>query len=162
VVSLNSSVSMAFGSAQHTWLRTDLAASTAPCTLAYWHHPLFTSGTQVGGSTATRPLWNLLYAAGADLVVAGHEHNYERFAPQTPRGVADTGSGLREFVVGTGGKTLSNAVRLPRLPNSEVFNGDTRGVLLLQLGDGGYRWRFVAAGRGTFGDSGSAACHGKP
>ena len=86
VISLNSNVSMANGSAQHTWLKNDLAASSSLCTLAYWHHPWFASGTQVGGSTASKPLWNLLFAAGADVIVAGHEHNYERFAPQTPAG----------------------------------------------------------------------------
>ncbi len=162
VVSLNSNVSMAPGSAQHTWLASDLAASTARCTLAYWHHPLFSSGTQVGGSKASKPLWNLLYMAGADVVVAGHEHNYERFAPQTPNGVADGSFGLREFVVGTGGKTLSNAVRSPRLPNSQVFKGTTWGVVVLRLGEGGYRWKFVSVAGRSFTDAGNTACHGKP
>jgi hypothetical protein len=162
VVSLNSNVSMASGSAQYDWLRNDLAASTASCTLAYWHHPQFSSGTQVGGSTASKPLWNLLYAHGADVVVAGHEHNYERFAPQTPQGVADARYGLREFVVGTGGKTLSSAVQSPRLANSQVFNGTTLGVLVLRLGDGGYRWTFVPVAGRSFTDAGSTACHGKP
>jgi calcineurin-like phosphoesterase family protein len=162
VVSLNSNVSMATGSAQYTWLRNNLAASTALCTLVYWHHPLFASGTQVGGSRDSKPVWNLLYMAGADVVVAGHEHNYERFAPQTPSGVANATYGLREFVVGTGGKTLSNEVRSPRLPNSEVFNGTTRGVLVLRLGEGGYRWKFVPVARRSFTDAGSTACHEKP
>jgi hypothetical protein len=162
VVSLNSDVSMAAGSAQYTWLQNDLAASTALCTLAYWHHPLFASGTQVGSSTHSKQVWNLLYAAGADVVVAGHEHNYERFAPQTPAGVAKATYGLREFVVGTGGKTLSNKVRSPRLPNSQVFNGTTWGVLVLRLGEGGYRWTFVPVAGRSFTDAGSTACHGKP
>jgi calcineurin-like phosphoesterase family protein len=162
VFSLNSNISMAAGSAQHTWLKNNLAASTAQCTLAYWHHPLFASGTQVGDTTASKPLWDLLYAAGADLVVVGHEHNYERFAPQTPSGVADASYGLRQFVVGTGGKTLSNAVRSPRLPNSRVFNGTTWGVLELWLGEGGYRWRFVPVIGTSFTDVGNTACHGKP
>ena len=153
---------MAAGSAQYTWLQNDLAASTALCTLAYWHHPLFASGTQVGGSTHSKQVWNLLYAAGADVVVAGHEHNYERFAPQAPGGVANATYGLREFVVGTGGKTLSNEVRSPRHPNSQVFNGTTRGVLVLRLGEGGYRWRFVPVAGRSFTDAGSTACHGKP
>jgi calcineurin-like phosphoesterase family protein len=162
VASLNSNVSMAPGSAQYRWLSSDLAASTARCTLAYWHHPLFASGTQVGGSTASKPLWNLLYAAGADVVVSGHEHNYERFARQTPSGAADPSYGVREFVVGTGGKTLSNAVRSPRLPNSTVFNGTTWGVLVLWLGEGGYRWKFVPVVGRSFTDVGNTACHGKP
>jgi acid phosphatase type 7 len=162
VISLNSNVSMAAGSAQYTWLQHDLAASTALCTLAYWHHPLFASGIQVGGSTGSKPLWNLLYAAGADVVVVGHEHNYERFAPQTPGGLANASYGLREFVVGTGGKTLSNEVRSPRLANSQVFNGMTWGVLVLRLGEGGYRWKFVPVSGRSFTDAGSTACHGKP
>jgi hypothetical protein len=113
VISLNSNVSMANGSAQHTWLKNDLAASSSLCTLAYWHHPLFASGTQVGGSTPSKPLWNLLFAAGVDVIVVGHEHNYERFSPQAPDGRADITYGIREFVVGTGGKSLSSAVRSP-------------------------------------------------
>jgi calcineurin-like phosphoesterase family protein len=162
IVSLNSNVSMAAGSAQYAWLKNDLAASTATCTLAYWHVPLFASGTQVGGSTASKPIWNLLYAAGADVVVVGHEHNYERFAPQTSGAVLDASYGVREFVVGTGGKSVSDAVRSPRLPNSQVFNGATLGVLLLRLGDGGYRWKFVHVAGHSFSDAGSTACHGKP
>jgi hypothetical protein len=162
VISLNSNISMAAGSAQHTWLKNHLATSTAQCTLAYWHHPLFASGTQVGGMTDSKPIWDLLYAAGADLVVVGHEHNFERFAPQRSNGVADTRYGLRQFVVGTGGKTLSAAVRSPRLPNSQVFNGTTWGVLVLRLGDGGYRWKFVPVAGRSFTDAGSTACHGKP
>jgi hypothetical protein len=162
VISLNSNVSMAPGSAEYTWLHDDLAASGALCTLAYWHHPLFASGTRVGGSTASKPLWNLLYNAGADVIVAGHEHNYERFALQTPGGAADEAYGIREFVVGTGGKTLSSAVLSPRLPNSQVFNGTTRGVLVLRLGDGGYRWRFVPVAGKTSTDAGRTACHKEP
>jgi Calcineurin-like phosphoesterase len=162
VVSLNTNVSMAPGSPQHTWLKSDLDVSAAQCTLAYWHAPLFSSGTQVGGSTASKPLWNLLYWAGADVIVSGHEHNYERFARQTPQGVIDRSYGLREFVVGTGGKTLSNAARSPRLPNSQVFNGTTWGVLVLRLGEGGYRWRFVPVAGRSFTDAGRTACHGKP
>jgi hypothetical protein len=162
VVSLNSNVSMAAGSAQYAWLKNDLATSAATCTLAYWHHPLFASGTQVGGSTASKPIWNLLYAAGADVVVVGHEHNYERFAPQTSGGVLDPSYGMREFVVGTGGRSVSDAVRSPRLPNSQVFNSATLGVLVLRLGDGGYRWTFVPVAGHSFSDAGSTACHGNP
>ena len=161
VISLNSNVSMAAGSLEYTWLQHDLAASTALCTLAYWHHPLFASGTQVGGSTHSKAIWKLLYAAGADVVVAGHEHNYERFAPQTPWGVANARYGLREFVVGTGGKTLSNKVHSPRLASSQVFNGITWGVLVLRLGEGGYCWKFVPVAGRSFTDTGSTACHGK-
>lgn len=162
VISLNSNVPMGQGSAQYTWLQNDLAASRAPCTLAYWHHALFASGTQVGGSTAAKPLWNLLYHYGADVIVTGHEHNYERFAPQTPTGVADETYGVREFVVGTGGRKLSSAVLSTRLANSQVFNGSTLGVIKLLLGEGGYRWKFVPVPGKTFTDAGSTGCHGKP
>jgi hypothetical protein len=162
VISLNSNVSMAQGSAQYTWLENILAADSALCTLAYWHHPLFASGTQVGGDAASRPLWNLLFRYGADVILVGHEHNYERFAPQTPRAVADSTHGITEFVVGTGGKTLSSAVRSPRLPNSQVFNSSTWGVLRLRLGDGGYRWKFIPVAGKVFTDRGSTRCHGKP
>ncbi|MGH7614975.1 MAG: metallophosphoesterase, partial [Gemmatimonadales bacterium] len=103
IVSLNSNISMSAGSTQEQWLRADLAASTKPCTLAYWHHPRFSSGSHHGSSTGPQPLWQALYDANAEIVVSGHEHNYERFAPQTPTGAADASRGIREFVVGTGG-----------------------------------------------------------
>src|SRR5206468_10877660 len=92
------------GSPQERWLRADLAAHPAACTLAYWHHPRFSSGSNHGSSSALQPIWQALYDANADVVLSGHEHNYERFAPQDPAGRADAGRGIREFVVGTGGK----------------------------------------------------------
>ncbi len=110
IVSLNSNEDMTAGSAQEQWLRADLAASAKLCTLAYWHHPRFSSGTLLGGYSATEPLWQALYDHDADVVLAGHEHNYERFAPQTPAGVADPARGIRAFVVGTGGDDLQQRV----------------------------------------------------
>ena len=90
------------GSPEETWLRADLASHPTACTLAYWHHPRWSSGTTHGSSTNMAAFWNALSSAGADVVLNGHEHNYERFAPQLPNGVADP-AGIREFVVGTGG-----------------------------------------------------------
>ena len=157
IVSLNSNVPMNSGSRQEQWLRTDLAAHPAPCTLAYWHHPRFSSGTTHGSTAATQPLWQALYDAGADLVVSGHEHNYERFAPQTPTGALDPARGLREFVVGTGG--ASHFPFGPPLANSELRDNTTYGVLRLTLKPRGYEWTFVPAASGGFTDSGSGSCH---
>jgi len=161
VISLNSNISMAAGSTQEQWLRADLAASSKQCTIAYWHHPRFSSGTQHGSSTSAQPLWQALYDAGAEIVVSGHEHNYERFAPQTPTGQADPVSGIREFVSGTGGASHYNDLGTP-LPNSEVRNGTTWGVLQLTLDAGSYSWQFIPVAGQTFTDAGSGACHGPP
>jgi len=112
VISLNSNCSFvaggcAAGSPQVEWLKNDLAAHSNACTLAYWHHPLFSSGTLNGGFPKMKPSWEALYTAKAEVVLNGHVHNYERFAPQTPSGVADPAQGIREFVVGTGGRSLN-------------------------------------------------------
>ena len=157
VVALNSNIDMRPESAQVRWLRADLAAHPARCTLAYWHHPRFSSGITHGSSKDTGPLWQVLYVAGADVVVAGHEHNYERFAPQDTLGVADPAHGLREFVVGTGGD--SHYPLGPRRANSEVSNSTTFGVLKLTLEPAGYRWEFIPVAGKTFTDSGRRACH---
>jgi hypothetical protein len=143
------------GSPQERWLRADLASHPHQCVMAYWHHARFSSGRH-GNHTAVRGLWKTLYAAGAEIVVNGHDHNYERFAPQDWSGAADA-LGIREFVVGTGGR--SHYTRATVQPNSEAWNETSFGVLKLVLGDGWYRWRFLAAGSSTFGDSGSADCH---
>lgn len=158
IISLNSNISMSAGSAQEAWLRADLAASPLTCTLAYWHHPRFSSGTQHGSESAAEPLWQALYDAGAEVVVSGHEHNYERFAPQQPDGTADGATGIREFVVGTGGTGHYNDLGT-QLPNSELFNGTTFGVLKLTLAPGTYSWNFVPVAGETFTDSGSGSCH---
>lgn len=157
IISLNSNISMKAGSPQEQWLRADLAANRTPCVLAYWHHPRFSSGTEHGSDQSSQPLWQALYEFGADVVLAGHEHNYERFAPQTPTGVADSARGLREFVVGTGG-----ADHYPfgaPIANSEVRNGETWGVLKLTLEPESYRWRFFPVRGKAFADSGLARCH---
>lgn len=156
-ISLNSNISMRPGSPQEQWLRADLAAHPARCVLAYWHHPRFSSGTEHGSDPGTQPLWQALYDYGADLVIAGHEHNYERFAPQTPDGTADPTRGIREFVVGTGG--ADRYAFGPAIANSEVRNGDTWGVLKLTLAPDSYRWEFIPVNQGGFRDSGSARCH---
>jgi acid phosphatase type 7 len=143
------------GSPQEVWLRSDLAANPAACVLAYWHHPRFSSG-QHGGSSAYTAFWSDLYSAGADLVLVGHDHDYERFAPQTPDGAPDAARGIRQFVVGTGGKRLREFVSIEA--NSEVRNSSTFGVLKLVLHTTGYEWEFVPETGKTFTDSGSASC----
>jgi hypothetical protein len=145
------------GSAQETWLRSDLAANPRRCVAAYWHHPRFSSGSH-GDSTATRALWQALYDFNGDLVLVGHDHHYERFAPQTATGVADAARGLREFVVGTGGRS-HYPLPGPVVANSQVHNTDTYGVLKLTLGANGYSWQFVPEAGKTFNDSGTGACH---
>lgn len=160
IVSLNSMCENVGGcgdaSPMLTWLKNDLAANPKSCTLAYWHHPLFSSGPH-GNQTKMRPTWDILYTADVDVVLNGHDHDYERFAPQDPGGVADSARGIREFVVGTGGKTHYSfgAVK----SNSEVRNSDTYGVLKLSLNSGNYAWEFVPEAGKTFTDSGSTNCH---
>jgi hypothetical protein len=140
------------------WLREDLAQHPAGCTLAYFHKPLFSSGGAHGNNLLMKPLWDALYHAGADLVINGHDHDYERFAPQDPEGKADPKRGIREFVVGSGGKNSHRAVG-PAEPNSEVRNGDTFGVLKITLHARRYDWEFVPEAGKTFTDSGTGACH---
>jgi chitodextrinase len=156
LVSLNSEIARDAGSSQVAWLKNDLAATRQPCILAYWHKPRFSSGPH--GSNATMaPFWDALAAVGADVVLAGHDHLYERFAPQTSSGVADP-NGIRQFVVGTGGRSHYQP-RTARA-NSVVRNGDTFGVLALTLRASSYEWRFVPEAGRTFTDTGSAACQG--
>ena len=143
-------------SEQEQWLRADLAAHPKRCTLAYFHHPRFSSGTSHGSDPQMQPLWQVLYDAGADVVLTGHEHNYERFAPQTPDGRADSARGIREFVAGTGGGPLYQFG--PPIANSEV-RSMSYGVLKLTLGVRSYEWQFIPIAGGTFTDSGSAPCH---
>ena len=143
--------------AQAVWLAADLAAHPARCTLAYWHRPLFTSGSHHRPYPAMRPIFRLLYEAGADLVLSGHNHQYERFAPQDPEGRPDSARGIREFVVGTGGDELYS-FRTPA-PNSEVRYDGGHGVLKLTLYPDRYAFQFVSVAGKGFGDSGEAACH---
>jgi hypothetical protein len=156
VIILNSNISMSVGSAQEQWLRADLAAHPAVCTLAMAHHPRFSSGYH-SNSTALQPLWQALYDAGADVVIAGHDHNYERFAPQTPTGTRDDERGLREFVIGTGGRALRVFGTIK--PNSEVRNSDTHGVMKFTLHATSYEWQFIPIAGKTFTDVGSDSCH---
>jgi hypothetical protein len=144
--------------AEVTWLNEDLASHSGVCTLAYWHHPRFSSGV-MGDNPGTGALWDALYAHGADVVLNGHNHNYERFAPQGPAGNADPQRGIRQFVVGSGGKSHFPFPGPPR-PNTEMRNDNAFGVLFLTLGPGSYDWRFQTEG-GTTLDSGSNACHAK-
>jgi hypothetical protein len=137
------------------WLAQDLAAHRNRCTLAYWHIPLFSSGGRAARNT--QPFWSQLYDAGADLVLTGHDHIYERFAPQRPDGVADAQNGIREFVVGTGGANHTSIASVAR--NSEVRDVTTFGVLELTLSDGSYAWQFRPQSGGRFTDSGTNACH---
>jgi acid phosphatase type 7 len=146
------------GSAQARWLKEDLAANDEKaCTLAYFHHPLFTSGRYRPGIERVEPLWEILYAAGVDVVLNGHDHNYQRFAPQDPGGRADPEAGIRQFVVGTGGRSLYQ-ISQP-IANTEVYNDDTHGVLELTLHPRRYDWEFVPVKGDTFSDSGAARCH---
>ncbi len=156
VVALNSNIDMRVGSPQEKWLRADLAAHPARCTLAYWHHPRFSS-SEHGSTLETEPLWRALYDAGAEVVVSGHDHDYERFAPQTPAGAADPARGIREFVAGTGG--MSHYTFGASIANSEVRDNTSFGVLQLTLKPDGYNWRFIPAQGGRFTDSGSGRCH---
>jgi len=154
--SLNSEIAHDAGSAQISWLKRDLAANPKACVGAYWHKPLFSSGRH-GNNSSMRPFWDALYAANADLVLAGHDHTYERFAPQTPAGQRDTARGIREFVVGTGGASLYPfpIVR----PNSEVRNNTAWGVLKLTLHASAFDWKFQPISGQSFTDSGSQSCH---
>jgi hypothetical protein len=145
------------GSPQEAWLRSDLAAHPGGCTLAYWHHPRFSSG-QHGNDTAYSAIWSDLYLAGAELVLNGHDHDYERFAPQTDTAMRNDATGIREFVVGTGGVN-QQPLKATIQPNSEARNASGFGFLELTLSAGSYAWRFIADTPGGFSDSGSGSCH---
>jgi hypothetical protein len=147
------------GSPQETWLREDLAAHPNSCTLAYGHHALFSSGvfSKHAIRPQLRPLWRDLYAAHADLVIAAHEHSYERFGPQDPDGHADSQNGITEIVAGTGGR--SHTLLGMATANSVVRNDNTYGVLKLTLSPAGYRFEFIPEAGRIFRDSGSGTCH---
>lgn len=160
IVVLNSNcanVSCGASSAQGQWLQADLAAHPNACTLAYFHHPLFASG---GGNAMVKPLWDLLYAADADVVLNGHAHRYERWKPVDPSGVVNPTRGIRQFIVGTGGEDLQTVANVD--PRVDSFNQNTFGVLRLQLSDGSYSWQFLPEAGQTFTDGGSAECDPAP
>jgi len=156
IYALNSELSVTATSTQVTWLQDDLAANPSQCVLAYWHKPRWSSGSNHGSNSAMQTLWQVLYNAGAELVINGHEHNYERFAEMNASG-AVVSQGLREFVVGTGGN--SHYPFGTALSTSQVRNSSTYGVLKLTLRSGGYDWQFVPVAGSTFTDSGSGSCH---
>lgn len=135
------------GSAQLAWLQADLRAHPAACTLAYWHHPRYSSG-EFANDARTDPFWQALAAAGADLVLSGHDHDYERLGPV---------DGIRSFVVGTGGHSLIPFGHPPG-PQTEVRADDSYGLLALELGSGSYRWQFTPIPGDVFVDAGTAAC----
>jgi Calcineurin-like phosphoesterase len=141
-------------SPQITWLESDLANNPAECTLAYWHQPRFSS---MHTNTPMDAAWNVLYDNGVDVVLNGHQHNYKRFAPMAPDGTKDDGAGIREFIVGTGGSSLSYYDQT--YPTSKVEDATSYGVLKVTLFPQKYEWEFVPAGTGIFTDSGTANCH---
>lgn len=157
IISLNSEIDAGPDSAQAQWLATDLAKHPTTCTLAYWHKPIFSSGSVHGNNPHMRPIWDILARAGADVVLNGHDHTYERFAPQTGDAVADP-QGIREFVVGVGGAELYGLGEIQ--PNSAVRGIRIFGVLKLKLHATSYDWEFVPAEAGAFSDAGSAGCVG--
>ena len=159
ILSLNSNVNARFwGAAQEQWLIKELAATRADCTLAYWHHPLFSSSSTHGSQSHMRRLFKILHSHGAEIVIAGHDHVYERFAPQDSEGRADL-KGIRQFVVGTGGAKFYDFG--PLRANSEARNSADHGVLKLTLHAQSYDWEFVPVAGGKFRDSGSAKCSAK-
>jgi hypothetical protein len=162
VIGLNSVCSQiggcGYGSAQEQWLRADLATHPAQCTLVMWHHPLFSSAGL--GWPSMEPTWQILYDAGVEMVLSGHAHSYERLAPMDASGAVDPAFGVRQFVVGTGGKNLGGRAR--ELPQSEAFNGGTFGALRLALRPDRYEWEFLRESGERFEESGTGLCHGAP
>ena len=157
IIALNSNCSnaggCASGSPQYNFLQADLAAHPNQCTLAFWHIPLFSSGGRQAANS--KSFWTLLYNAHADVILNGHDHIYERFAPQDPNGVVDPANGLLQFTVGTGGSDHTTITTIAA--NSLVRNASTFGVLKLTLHANSYDWVFVPEAGKTFTDSGSAS-----
>ena len=152
-ISLNSNIDVGEGSPQGRWLLLDLAANPSKCTIAYWHHPLFSSG-QNGDNPAMRAFWRILYAAGVDVVVVGHDHLYERFAPQDPDGRFDPVRGIRQFIAGTGGANLYSFVTVRANSEKRI---SAFGVLKLTLEADRYDWEFIPVSGER--DRGSDMCH---
>lgn len=154
IVALNTTTSASANSDQAKWLREDLAANPGDCTLAYWHIPVFSSGPH-GRNLIMRDVWRILYDAGADVILNGHDHVYERFAPQDYKGNADPARGIRAFTVGTGGGGVYRFKTVA--PNSEIRDAGSYGVLKLTLSPGRYAWEFIGV-NGSTRDAGSGAC----
>lgn len=144
------------GSVQGRWLAEELATHDPMCSVAIFHHPRFSSGAVHGDQKDVAPLWDALYAAGVDVVLNGHEHVYERFAPQDPSGREDRAAGIRQFTIGTGGRDLRTFAE-PR-PNSKLRAAVAFGVLALTLRSTSYEWRFITADS-DFSDYGTTGCH---
>ena len=156
VIGLNSNINVEAGSAQERWLKAELAVHSVRCTLAFWHHPRFSSGKH-GDTPSMGIIWRDLNDAGVDVVIAGHDHDYERFAPQTASGERDDKRGIREFVVGTGGAALRLFAQFKR--NSEARSSNSFGVLKLTLREESYAWEFVPVDGSGIHDHGEAMCH---
>ncbi|HEX2997013.1 MAG TPA: metallophosphoesterase [Anaerolineales bacterium] len=155
VYALNSEIDVSASSAQVKWLKADLAANPKTCVLAYWHKPRWSSGSEHGSDTKMQTLWQTLYDAGAELIINGHEHDYERFTQMNAKG-QPVKQGMREIVVGTGGAGLYSFDTI--LSTSQVHNSSTHGVLKLTLNTGSYSWKFVPVAGKTFKDSGTTNC----
>jgi acid phosphatase type 7 len=155
VYALNSNIDVSATSAQVNWLKDDLARNPKKCVLAYWHHPRWSSGAKYGNNSKYQTLWKTLYDAGAELVLNGHEHHYERFKQMNASGSA-VSKGLREIVVGTGGAGLYGFGTIRSA--SEVRSSSTHGVLKLTLGSTSYSWNFIPVAGKTFRDSGTTSC----
>ena len=156
---LNSNCSVvgcAAGSTQEQWLRSDLAANPRTCVAAMWHHPRFSDGTH-GNDASVQPFWQDLYDANADLILVGHDHDYQRWAPQTATGAVDNARGIVEFVVGTGGR--SHYAFTGTSANRVAGNDTTYGVLRLDLSPSGYAFSFLPVAGQTYSDSGTGSCH---
>jgi len=153
---INSNIARDAKSPQYAWLQQDLAAHRGAHILAYWHHPRYSSGEH-GDNVSMAPIWDLLCDAHTDVVIVGHDHDYERFAPINKNGKQDNANGIREFVVGTGGASHDHPSHLA--PYSQVRNFDTFGVLKLTLHAHSYDWQFVPIAGQTFTDSGSSPTH---
>jgi hypothetical protein len=144
-------------SPQIAWLEGDLLTHPSQCTLAYFHHPRFSSGFQEIRTPGTRSFWNALYARGVDVILNGHDHHYERFAAMAPDGSLDAKNGIREFVVGTGGRSREGWRHIER--HSRARDSHTFGVLKMTLHPHSYRWRFKPVRGSPYTDSGEGDCH---
>lgn len=161
IVALNSNCDKVGGcglrSPQGRWLRSNLANHPSRCTLAYFHHPLYSSAKGVP-TPQVKPFYRMLYDRGADVILSGHAHRYERYAPMTPGGARDPENGIRQFIVGTGGEP-GGSESYPTSAPLQVMKTDTPGVLKLDLGVDSYTWKFVPIAGKTFSDSGTDQCH---
>lgn len=155
IISLNSYLNPPEHHVQIEWLKTELEQNKARCTLAFWHHPMYSSGAH-GNNAKMDDAWKLLNTAGAELVLASHDHHYERFASQNGNHQLDNQRGIRQFVVGTGGAKLSSIAFIK--PHSEIADSSTHGVLKLVLKDAGYEWEFLPVENKGFTDRGAGLC----